>query len=331
MDLIWNNFFMLLAIVAVITIGIFIIGDQLSYHANQLSLITGISGGFIGFVLIAMITSIPEAVSTFVSIYKGYYGLAVGGVLGSNIVNVALLSMVFLYFRKKSLRMENSSIFSFLSSLVLLGILGVVVSAFPISGIVLNEYLIGIVFVLSYLFIMRHSYDLNQEQPAPKDQGLVEKSFKKILTVFILLSVCIVLLSILLVNVCKQMTTIPFPIYGKPLGENFVGTLVLALVTSIPELATTFQMIKRNYTSMAIENIAGSNVFNIMILVLASYTAQEVFWTKISLESFYTIFAIFVASLMMCIVSLIKESKTFTYMIHSIIIVIWILSLVLVF
>ena len=88
MEFIWNNFLSLLSIIGLITVIIFYIGDRLIFYANQLAVVTNISGAFIGFVLIAMITSIPEMVSTFISVKKGLINLAVGGVLGSNMLNI---------------------------------------------------------------------------------------------------------------------------------------------------------------------------------------------------------------------------------------------------
>ncbi|MGL5956743.1 MAG: sodium:calcium antiporter [Brevinema sp.] len=329
MEFIWNNFITLVGMIALLTAIIFFIGDRLAFYADQLSIVTHISGAFIGFVLIAMITSIPEMVGAIVATSQGSLGLAIGGVLGSNAINIAILSMILMFFKDKTITVTNTSIFSFLGSLILLSVVGIVISVYPISQIIPNKYLIGLVMIIIYYFIMRHTYDLNVN--LKEETRTTTNSFIKIISTFLFFSCSIIVLSWVLVLICKQMATIPVPIYGKPLGEHFIGTLILAFSTSIPELATTFQIVRRGITNMAIENISGSNIFNLLALVIASFFYKDSFWAELPLNSLYTLFIIFILSLLICIVGLIKESRKFTYGVYITIIIIWLYSLVLVF
>lgn len=331
MEFIWNNFLSLLIIIGLITVIIFYIGDRLIFYANQLAVVTNISGAFIGFVLIAMITSIPEMVSTFISVKKGLINLAVSGVLGSNMLNIALLSTIFLIFKDKKLKIEKSSIFSFVSSLILLGIIGFVIVLYPISNIIPNKYLVIFVFMIVYSFIMKQAYNLNE--PEDKEESpLKEESPTKIIISFAFFSSIIIGLSWILVSVCQQIALVDVPIYGQALGEHFVGSLILAIATSIPELATTFQIVRRGFTNMAVGNIVGSNIFNLLVLVLASLFSTQNLWIQIPFNSLYTIFLIFIVSLLICVIGLIKkESEIFTYTIYTVIIILWLYSLVLVF
>lgn len=335
MEFIWNNFLLLLLIIGLITGIIFYIGDRLAFYADQLSVVTGLSGAFIGFVLIAMITSIPEMVSTFISVQKGLIGLAAGGVFGSNMVNVAMLSTIFLIFKDKKLKIKNSSIFSFLSSLILLGFVGIVIIQYPISEMIPNKYLVIFIFIIIYSVTMRHAYDLNKHDETQELEESTQSnesiSATKTIVAFTFFTLGIIGISWALVVVCQQIARVDVPIYGKALGEHFIGCLILAVATSIPELATTYQMVRRGFTSMAVENIAGSNIFNLLVLVLASLFSTANLWIHIPLNSLYTIFLIFIVSLLICIIGLIKESKIFTYIIYIGIIGIWLYSLVLVF
>ncbi|MGL4676175.1 MAG: sodium:calcium antiporter [Brevinema sp.] len=329
MEFIWNNFIMLLGMIAFLTLIIFWIGDRLAFYADQLSIVTRISGAFIGFVLIAMITSIPEMVSAVVAAHQGSLGLAVGGVLGSNAINIAILSIILIVFKDKIITVTNTSIFSFLGSLILLSVVGIVISIYPISQVIPNKYLIGLVMGIIYFFIMRHAYDLNID--TQEETRTTPNSFIKIVSIFVFFAFSIIMLAWVLVLICKHMATVPVPIYGKPLGEHFIGTLILAFSTSIPELATTFQIVRRGITNMAIENIAGSNIFNLLALVIASFFYKDSFWAELPLNSLYTLFIIFILSLLICIVGLIKESRRFTYGVYVMIVIIWLYSLALVF
>ena len=328
----WHNFFVLMTIIFFITLIIFYVGDRMAFYADQLAKSTGISGALIGFILIAMITSVPEMVSTFVATSNQLYGLATGGVLGSNIVNLAILSGIFLIFRDRELEIKRSSIFSFLSGLLLLAVVGILFTVYPVSKVIVNKYYVSFIILVIYIGIMYHSFSLNQEEQEEQEKEQEEiLPLGKTIVPFIFYSGIIIGLSWGLVIVCQQMTVVPIPIYGKTLGEHFVGTLILAVSTSIPELATSYQIVRRGQTNMAVENIAGSNIFNLMVLVVASLTTPSPFWSEIPINSLYTVFMIFIVSLLMCIIGLVRESKKFSLFMHGLIIMIWLYSLVLVF
>jgi cation:H+ antiporter len=59
------------------------------------------------------------------------------------------------------------------------------------------------------------------------------------------------------------------PIFGISLGESFVGVILLALATSLPELTVSIQAIRMGSFNMAAGNILGSNIFNITIVFIA--------------------------------------------------------------
>ena len=218
-----------------------------------------------------------------------------------------------------------------MSSLILLGIIGFVIVLYPISNIIPNKYLVIFVFMIVYSFIMKQAYNLNE--PEDKEESpLKEESPTKIIISFAFFSSIIIGLSWILVSVCQQIALVDVPIYGQALGEHFVGSLILAIATSIPELATTFQIVRRGFTNMAVGNIVGSNIFNLLVLVLASLFSTQNLWIQIPFNSLYTIFLIFIVSLLICVIGLIKkESKIFTYTIYTVIIILWLYSLVLVF
>ncbi len=329
MDFIWNSFVLLCVTIAMVTVIVFYVGDRLAFYAEQLSIVTNISGAFIGFVLIAMITSMPEMVSAFVSVTNGAYGLVVGGMLGSNAINIAILSIILLIFNDKKIKVQNSSIFSFLSSLILLAVVGIAISSYHVSGIILNKYLIASVTIFIYYFIMKHAYDLSTEHDSPQEK--TDIPLNRVLMAFLVFALAIIFLSWFLVMICQQMAIVPVPIYGKPLGEHFIGTLILAFATSVPELATTFQIVRRGMTNMAIENISGSNIFNLMTLVVSSIFAKSDFWSKLPINSLYTVFVIFILSLLICVVGLVRESKKFTIGVYIVSIAIWVVSLAIVF
>lgn len=329
-----DNFFILLGIISIITICVFLVSDKLAHAADDLAMITGISGALVGFLLIAAITSVPEMVSTFIASSKGYYSLAAGGILGSNSVNIAILSVIFIIFYKQPLQIHLNSIFSFLSGLILLTVVGFLILLYSLMDVNYNIYLIVLIVLLIYSSIIYYSYKLNNMEYKQEVTTTPPKNIhlKSALVPFICCSIGIVILSWILVLFCEKLTEVPLPIYGKPLGEHFVGTLILAVATSIPEFATTYQIVKMGNTNMAVENISGSNIFNLMVLVVASLFAPNIhFWNEIPINSLYTVFSIYILSIIICILGLIKASKKINISFYIIIVLLWLYSLFLIF
>jgi len=326
-----DNFFIVLGLITICTFGVFLVGKKIAYTADTLANVTGLSGAFVGFLLVAMITSIPELVSTFISVSKGYYGLASGGILGSNSVNITILGIIFLIFNKKPLRIHMNSIFSFISSLLLLTFVGFIIIFNVMDDIIINQYIIILIGILIYSFIVYYSYKLNKQDHFQEESVKSNIPIRPVLFSFIYCAIGIIILSWILVLLCKRLADLPIPIYGSSLGEHFIGTLILALATSIPELATTYQIVKIGNTNMAVENISGSNVFNLIVLIIASFVAPvKDFWNYIPLNSLYTIFTIYILSLIICILGLIKASKRINMLFYIIILMIWVYSLILI-
>jgi cation:H+ antiporter len=95
-------------------------------------------------------------------------------------------------------------------------------------------------------------------------------NLKKPIINFILYSLVIVVAGIWLISLSKALSTFPFHVYDKTLilGETIVGTIVLALVTSLPEVVIAITALRMGAANMAVANIFGSCTFNIFIIAL---------------------------------------------------------------
>ncbi len=335
----FDNFYVILLCMVIAIVIIFFVGDQLAKYAGQISELANISTAFVGLLLVAFVTSIPEIVSTFIAVYQKHYALASGGIIGSNAINLAILAFVMLIFINKKASITSSGIFSFMGSLAMLSVVVWALSAFIIAKQTPNIYAVLAVTFVVYVFVMRYSFKLSSDNKVEpglveviSDKKPVQAAKAKAIVLFIFFAIFISGLSWLLIWICQRLIVVPIPgHHGKPLGEHFIGTLILALATSIPELATTVQIVRRNMSEMAIENIAGSNLINLMILAIASTIAGTGFWTYVPINTLYVIAVIFISTALICMTGLLKTSKAFSAIVYLLIMGIWIYSLVLIF
>ncbi|MGL4563068.1 MAG: sodium:calcium antiporter [Brevinema sp.] len=332
-----SNFYTILLLILFCIIVIFIVGDKLVQYAEELSILTNISGAFIGLLLIATITSIPELISTVVSAKKGLYGLASGGILGSNIVNLAILSLICLIHYKKHSYITKQSLFSLLISMLILCVPAFAIVLSSIKGIEINKYFLFLIGGGIYVYAMFYNYYLHQNAHTESQTDIIKpvtttKTLPKVIFRFMIFSFLIITISWFLVILCDNLSLIPAPIIGKPLGQHFIGTLILAFVTSVPEFVTTFQIVRNGNTSIALENISGSNMFNLVALLFASTIVKGNFWKEINIDNLFIVFAIFASTILISILALTKKNSTqISAVIYVSVLALWIYSLQMIF
>lgn len=324
MEILWNNFFAVLIGVAITAIIIFYVGERLVFYAGLLSQSTGISGAWIGFLIVAVITSIPEIVSVFTAVLHGQLGLATGGIFGSNAANISILAFVFLILRKQKIVLSQASFFGMIASLIMLTLVSFIIIFHKTYDVVLNKWMVAAVIFLIYCLLMYISFGLD-----PNDNQKAGAKLKNTLLNFIFYSIGLVFLSWMLVIFCEQLSRIELPYLGYTLGAHFVGTLILAVATSVPELVTAFQMVKKNMNDMALGNIFGSNVFNLMAFGAASLAGDYFFWQEIPFDVIYTVFTIYAVSLTASVLNFVKRVWVI-YGIYILVLVLWIASLLFV-
>lgn len=325
MEILWNNFFAVLIGVAVTAIIIFYVGGRLVFYAGLLSQSTGLSGAWIGFLIVAVITSIPEIVSVFTAVTHGQLGLATGGIFGSNAANISILAFVFLILRKQKIVLSQASFFAMIASLIMLTLVSFIIVFHKTYDVILNKWMVAAVIFLVYCLLMYISFGLE-----PNDNQKAGAELKNTLLNFIFYSISLVFLSWMLVIFCEQLSRIELPYLGYTLEAHFVGTLILAVATSVPELVTAFQMVKKNMNDMALGNIFGSNVFNLMAFGAASLAGDYFFWQEVPFDVIYTIFTIYAVSLIAAVLNFVKKVWV-VYSVYILVLILWIGSLLFVF
>lgn len=246
---------------------IFYCGRKLSFYGDILSQKTGLSGGFIGVILLGAITSLPELITTIssVSLVKNV-DLAWGNILGSNLLNLCILSVADIFINKQ----DKIRIFD--KGNVLTGSLSIIITSFSLIGVLTGKDLIFFHRISIYTVIILFVYfagsyilfrNARKEMALPQNEGIEEISEIsniRLLLIFLINALLIVAAGINVTYACDEIATI------TGLGATFVGTLFLALTTSLPEIVVSVSAIKFGAISMAAGNILGSNFFNISIL-----------------------------------------------------------------
>lgn len=215
----------------------------------------GIPQLVIGLTIVAMGTSAPEAAISISAAVKSSADIAVGNVLGSNILNVLLILGITaiitpIAVQKSTIKYEIP--FVILISIIF-GILGLTDNFIGrIDGVVL--WLLFIAY-LAYLFFMTKKGKAVQEEEKPK--GSTVK--------MIILGLIGVVLIIFGSNITVDAATELARIFG--MSERLIGLTIVAFGTSLPELVTSVTAGIKKKADIAVGNIVGSNIFNILFVI----------------------------------------------------------------
>ena len=214
----------------------------------------GIPQLVIGLTIVAMGTSAPEAAVSITAALKGNADITVGNIVGSNILNILIILGITalitpLAVAKSTIKIEIP--FMIAVTLLLLG-MGYNGTISLFEGIIL---LIVFLIYLGYLFLL-----------AKKDKDESEEDIKKISITKALIWTIVGLFFIVYgSNVTVDAATEIAQILG--LSERFIGLTIVALGTSLPELFTSVSAARKRNADIAIGNIVGSNIFNILFVV----------------------------------------------------------------
>ncbi len=240
------------------TIGFFMLikgADWFVDGASGLASKLGIPQLVIGLTIVAMGTSAPETAVSLSSALKGNADICVGNVVGSNILNVLVILgvtalIVDLKVAVSTIRYEVPYMIFITIVLLLLGYTGAEISL-P-EGAVL--WLLFLVY-LSYLFVMA------------KKNKTADDTAKKDISIFRL--ILYVVLGLALIICGSQITVDSATAIAKMIGisDRFIGLTIVALGTSLPELVTSVTAARKGNADIAIGNIVGSNIFNILFVI----------------------------------------------------------------
>ena len=260
----------------------------LSKYGDILSEKTGLGRAWIGAILIAGVTSLPELASGVSAVaWLKAPNLAAGAVLGSCLFNLALIAVMDLAYqpgrvlaKAQDVHILSGGLGILLLGLVAMGILvGDGLNHFGLLGVsflslgILALYLIG-ARMIARLEQQRVAEVLEQEA---REQNYGQVTARKAYIVFILNAVVVVVLGIWLSSIGDRLAA------TTGLSRSFVGNLFLAATTSLPEIAASLAAIRMAAIDLAIGNVLGSNLFNIVLFTVYDVAdGRANFWTSLN-------------------------------------------------
>lgn len=216
----------------------------------------GIPQLVIGLTIVAMGTSAPETAVSITAALKGNADIAVGNVVGSNILNILIILGVSsvitsIAVAKTTIRYEIPIMLVITFLLLAFGAMGGTICLW--EGIVL---LLCFALYLLYMFVMVKKGEMQADELENAD-----KPIWKMLLAGVVGLALVILGSDFTVDAATEIAKM------IGLSEKFIGLTVVALGTSLPELFTSVIAARKGKADIAIGNIVGSNIFNILFVI----------------------------------------------------------------
>lgn len=217
----------------------------------------------IGLTIVSIGTSMPELFVSTTSAIDGYTDMAIGNILGSNICNLLLILGLSSMIRPVQFQKETRLIEIPMCLILTILFVGLCNTGTGISRIEAG--------LLLFLFILFIGYTIYMGKKGQQFDEINEtkKEKKEIEQIPILKNVILVVLGIILLKIGGDFTVDNAIIVAKHFGlsEKFISLTILAVGTSLPELVTSVTAAMKGNSDIAIGNIMGSNIFNMLLII----------------------------------------------------------------
>ena len=213
----------------------------------------GIPQLIIGLTIVAMGTSMPEAAVSITAAINKNAGITIGNVVGSNILNIFIILGITAVITNVAIQKST-----LLYEIPFMTVITIILLIFGITGSEVT-FIEGVIFwilfliYLGYLFVMAKK---GNDQEEAKDNPVW-----KCMLLMVIGGILVVKGSDFAVSGATEIARY----FG--MSERFIGLTIVALGTSLPELVTSVTAARRGNTGIAIGNIVGSNIFNILFVI----------------------------------------------------------------
>ena len=254
------------------SILVIVCGLFLAKYGDTLAELMGWGKLWVGTILVASATSLPELITTVTAAIRNQPELAGGNILGSNMVNMFALAMVALLFGAPRFfqGVVPEQRFVALAAIALTG-LAVVLGAFDLGVSVLEVGLASVLILTLYLGGMRLVYVTRPKMGSGAEADLSggRPGLRRAWILFGLASLGIIVAAPALAFSAEQI------VEETGLAASFVGVVAVALVTTLPEAATIVAAVRLGAADLAVGNLYGSCAFNVLTLAVADPFYRE--------------------------------------------------------
>lgn len=254
---------------------IVIAGTKLSRYGDQIAEQTGLGGLWIGVVLVAGATSLPELLTDLSAALIPAPDLAVGDLLGSNMANMLILGIIDLFYPQKRVWRQTAyeHTLSAALAMTLTGLAALFLlyrTKVVLWGVGADSLAIALIYLLGMRAVYRHEDMRRRQQQREKVVQAAQEAgdespprpirLRRASIGFALATLAIVVAAPLLAVSAKEIAE------RTGIAATFVGASLVAGATSLPELVTSLAAVRLGAFDLAVGNLFGSNAFNMCVL-----------------------------------------------------------------
>ena len=263
-------------------IAIIFAGTKLSQYGDRIAEYSGLGRLWIGVVLLAGATSLPEVLTVLSAVLIDAPDLAVGDLFGAGLTNMLTLALIDLAHRTKRVWQQTALDQALIASLavIMTGLAGLLIMVkHSVSIVQIGAgtlaiaviYLFGMRVVLRQESMRRRAEQLQRvvQSTDASDHTMKKHSLKQAGLGFAAAAGGILIAAPLLADSAVQIAE------TTGISSTFIGTSLVAIVTSLPEMVTAFAAVRMGAFDLAVGNLFGSNAFNMGILFFADVAYRK--------------------------------------------------------
>ena len=311
---------------AICTIIIFFSGKRVAKYGDVIAEKTGLGGLWIGVVLVAVTTSLPEIFTGIGStVFVNAPDLTIGNLFGANSYNLLNLWLLDFLHKGKPLFsiVSSGQLLTAILSLVpvLIASLGIFLTSKLPQYTIANISIYSILILLSFLTSTRIIFKFEKSRreiadELDKEEKILLKyehiSFLKACILFTIFAAIIAASGIWLAYIGEEIATV------LRIGRTFAGSLFLGLATTLPEAAVSIAALLIGAKELAVANLLGSNLFNTAIIFMNDllYRKAPIF-TAISQQHIFTGLIVVIMTVLVCLGLILKPQKKIIFRLSS--------------
>ena len=255
--------------------------DALVEGASAIARKYGVSEFVIGLTIVGFGTSLPELVVSVTGALEGNSAIAIGNVVGSNIFNVLLILALSALFHPIAITKTNHhrDIPIVIGATFLVIILGMSKTLFGLGGADGLSRIEGAVLLALFILYIVQCFIADQAEENSgehSEEGKPRPSWQAVIFIAAGLA-CLILGGRLFVDSAVNIA------HMLHVSDKFIAITVLAMGTSLPELATSIVALVKRRSQMALGNILGSNVFNLLLILGTSAVISPMSFASVNL------------------------------------------------
>lgn len=286
-----------LSLAAVVAVA----GTVLARAADAIADATGLGRLLVGSILLAAATSLPELTVDIAAVREGHADLAVGDLLGSSLMNLLILAGIDIARRNGRRMLSREAASHALSATLAIALTGLAGAAILTAGKLPSVVVLGIggwswAILIAYLLGARMLFIDQRISARLAAETAVAQPAAAACPLWKPAALFTAAAAVLVVTGPRLATTAAELAERSGLGGTFVGTTLVALTTSLPELVASLAAVRLGAVDLAIGNTFGSNAFNMILFVPLDAVYPDQLFQAVSPVHAVTALAVIVAT-----------------------------------